>query len=297
MLVLFIVFTEPTTGLDSKAAQVVIRCIRRVALSGRSVICTIHQPSTYIFNNFDSLLLLQRGGQAVYFGELGRECQRLIDYLSSVPGSTPFPGGQNPATWMLELLSHEKKAVSFYENGIIKQTTDFHAYFKNSSEYQTAMVKITALCPKSVGIVDHKHHTLEALDHIKHAMQSSTAFQYSSSPLQQYKELMNRTFVMYWRTPTYNFLRFIINLVIALLFGSVYANQKYTTTGDCIARVGIIFLSALFSGVVAMNTVIPVMMANRAAFYREQQERMYQPLFYEIALNTVEASNRLFYFK
>jgi ABC-type multidrug transport system ATPase subunit len=62
---------EPTTGLDSRAAQVVIRNIKRVAASGRSIVCTIHQPSTIIFSAFDALLLLQRGGQTVFFGNLG----------------------------------------------------------------------------------------------------------------------------------------------------------------------------------------------------------------------------------
>jgi hypothetical protein len=240
---------------------------------------------------FDSLLLLQRGGQAVFFGELGRDCQKLIGYLSSVPGAKPFPGGRNPATWMLELLSSEKSVNSSKNEYFASKRTDFHGHYKSSSEYQTAIVKISSLFPENFPELDHYHHPSEALGHQKHAVHSSAVFQYSSSPFQQYRALMRRTFVMYWRTPTYNFLRFVINLVIALLFGSVYANQNYSTTGDCIARVGIIFLSALFSGVVAMNTVIPVMMSNRTAFYREQQERTYEPLFYEISLNAVEVRN------
>lgn len=76
---------EPTTGLDSRAAQVVIRNIRKIAASGRTVICTIHQPSTPIFFSFDSLLLLRKGGQTVYFGELGQESQNLIEFMEQAP--------------------------------------------------------------------------------------------------------------------------------------------------------------------------------------------------------------------
>ena len=76
---------EPTTGLDSRAAQIVMRSIRRVAASGRSIVCTIHQPSYPIFSGFDSLLLLRRGGQTVYFGKLGEQCKNLIDYFESAP--------------------------------------------------------------------------------------------------------------------------------------------------------------------------------------------------------------------
>ena len=51
---------EPTTGLDSRAAMVVVRVIKRLANSGRTVICTIHQPSLALFEQFDNLLLLGR---------------------------------------------------------------------------------------------------------------------------------------------------------------------------------------------------------------------------------------------
>lgn len=76
---------EPTTGLDSRAAQIIIRNIRSIAASGRTIVCTIHQPSTPIFFSFDRLLLLQRGGKIVYFGDLGENCNKLIDYLEEVP--------------------------------------------------------------------------------------------------------------------------------------------------------------------------------------------------------------------
>lgn len=59
-----------------------MRAIRKVAATGRAVICTIHQPSTYLFEMFDSLLLLKKGGQTVFFGELGAESSKLISYLS-----------------------------------------------------------------------------------------------------------------------------------------------------------------------------------------------------------------------
>lgn len=77
---------EPTTGLDSRSAQVIIRCIKRLLDGGRTVVCTIHQPSTHIFESFDSLLLLKRGGQTVFFGKLGHHCERLIRYFEEVPG-------------------------------------------------------------------------------------------------------------------------------------------------------------------------------------------------------------------
>ena len=82
---------EPTSGLDARAASIVMRGIRNVARSGRTVICTIHQPSAAIFSLFDDLLLMKRGGQVVFFGELGDESSRLIEYFESVPGTPSCP--------------------------------------------------------------------------------------------------------------------------------------------------------------------------------------------------------------
>lgn len=59
---------EPTSGLDSAAAFFVIQALRCIAHDGRTVISSIHQPSSEVFALFDDLFLLS-GGQAVYFGE------------------------------------------------------------------------------------------------------------------------------------------------------------------------------------------------------------------------------------
>ena len=95
---------EPTSGLDARAASIVMRSLRRIADSGIAVVATIHQPSVAIFNSFDSLLLLKRGGETVFFGELGDESYNLIEYLESYPACTPIKGGENPATWMLTAI-------------------------------------------------------------------------------------------------------------------------------------------------------------------------------------------------
>ena len=69
-------------GLDARAAAIVMRTVRNIVNTGRTIVCTIHQPSIDIFEAFDELLLLKRGGQLIFNGQLGRNSKHLIDYFS-----------------------------------------------------------------------------------------------------------------------------------------------------------------------------------------------------------------------
>lgn len=59
---------EPTTGLDSASAFFVVQALKNISRDGRTVISSIHQPSSEVFALFDDLFLLS-GGETVYFGE------------------------------------------------------------------------------------------------------------------------------------------------------------------------------------------------------------------------------------
>jgi len=103
---------EPTSGLDARAAAIVMRAVRNTVDTGRTVVCTIHQPSIDIFEAFDEvssltfqdnetntcfrfdlllpntninmalqLFLMKRGGQEIYVGPLGRHSCHLIKYF------------------------------------------------------------------------------------------------------------------------------------------------------------------------------------------------------------------------
>lgn len=126
---------EPTSGLDARSAKLIMTGVRKVADSGRTVICTIHQPSSDVFALFDSLLLLKRGGETVFFGNLGESCRNLIDYFEGIPGVSPLPAGYNPATWMLKCIG---AGVS---NGAV--TTDFVKVFNESSHKQLLDINIS----------------------------------------------------------------------------------------------------------------------------------------------------------
>ncbi|KAK5655072.1 hypothetical protein OQA88_5971 [Cercophora sp. LCS_1] len=94
---------EPTSGLDGQAAYNTVRFLRKLADSGQAVLVTIHQPSAQLFSQFDTLLLLARGGKMVYFGEIGDNAQTIKDYFAR--HGFPCPEEANPAEHMIDVVS------------------------------------------------------------------------------------------------------------------------------------------------------------------------------------------------
>ena len=88
---------EPTSGLDARAALLVMNALRRIANTGRTIVATIHQPSSTVFDMFDDLLLLKKGGEVVFHGELGDCSSNLIAYFENL-GASPMNKGENPAS-------------------------------------------------------------------------------------------------------------------------------------------------------------------------------------------------------
>eukprot|EP00171_Calliarthron_tuberculosum_P011897 IDg11897t1 len=89
---------ECTSGLDSSSAYTVIQLLRRLSRDGKTIVCTIHQPSSQMFLLFDKVLLLA-SGRVAYFGAPAAASA----YFSSI--GLPFPSvAYNPADYMLDLI-------------------------------------------------------------------------------------------------------------------------------------------------------------------------------------------------
>ncbi|KAG1660605.1 Protein white [Nymphon striatum] len=111
---------EPTSGLDSFMAESVIDSLINLARLGRTVICTIHQPSSQLFSKFDKLMLLSNGRVAffgsltdaeVFFSQCGLACPRLFNpadhYIYSL---AVVPGDEE----------RSKGAISIYDDDVSK---------------------------------------------------------------------------------------------------------------------------------------------------------------------------------
>lgn len=176
---------------------------------------------------------------------------------------------------MLEVAAGGAKQTT----GAVIQQTDFHVYYKSTPLCLANTETINSLCSFADDDAAVSIHSGSSNEHKS---------LYAAPNGTQMKLLIKRAVVAYWRTPSYNFTRVVLNVVVALLFASVFADQTYDSDITVISRSAVIFIGVLFCGILGMNTVIPVMMSNREAYYREQQEIMYNPLFYEIALGLVE---------
>ena len=100
---LLLFLDEPTSGLDSQSSWAIVAFLRKLADNGQAVLATIHQPSAILFQEFDRLLFLAKGGRTVYFGDIGHNSETLLNYFES-HGADKCGEDDNPAEYSKSIL-------------------------------------------------------------------------------------------------------------------------------------------------------------------------------------------------
>ncbi|KAL3670757.1 hypothetical protein V7S43_003945 [Phytophthora oleae] len=257
---------EPTSGLDARSAKLIMDGVRKVADSGRTIICTIHQPSSEVFYLFDSLLLLKRGGETVFYGNLGKKCRNLVDYFEGIPGVSPLPLGYNPATWMLE-------CIGAGVGNAAADSTDFVQCFRNSALNRALVANMA-----KEGITVPSPDLPEMIYSEKRAADSKT----------QMKFVVWRFIQMYWRTPSYTLTRMYLALFLAVVFGLIFVDVDYASYSGLNSGVGMVFVAALFQAMMTFQSVLPLACSERASFYRERAAQTYNALWYFVGSTLAE---------
>ncbi|KAL6842534.1 hypothetical protein ACP4OV_027378 [Aristida adscensionis] len=255
---------EPTSGLDARAAAIVMRTVRNTVNTGRTVVCTIHQPSIDIFEAFDELFLLKRGGEEIYAGPLGHHSSELIKYFEGIQGISKIKDGYNPATWMLEVTTVSQEQIL----GV-----DFSVIYKNSELYQRNKALIKELSQPAPGSSDLYFPS-----------------KYSQSSVTQSMACLWKQNLSYWRNPPYNTVRFFFTTIIALLLGTIFwdLGGKVTTSQDLLNAMGSMYSAVLFIGVMNCTSVQPVVAVERTVFYRERAAGMYSAFPYAFGQVVIE---------
>ncbi|GLE02596.1 hypothetical protein PINS_up011437 [Pythium insidiosum] len=278
---------EPTSGLDARSAKVIMDGVRKVARSGRTIVCTIHQPSSEVFSLFDNLLLLKRGGHTVYFGEMGPGASEMINYFEAFEGVPRLPAGYNPATWMLEVIGagvnvqQPGSNTNVFSEATSEEmvtpsafgTTDFTKAFESSRKNRELEAALA-----HGGMQDQTHGAAALNFEKKRAATNAT----------QASMLMMRFVNLYWRTASYNLTRFVVNIILALILGLAFVTAKYDTYQGINAGIGLIFVAIVFVGAVAFNSVMPISVEDRAAFYRERASQTYSAVWYWFGATLIE---------
>ncbi|XP_016479945.1 ABC transporter G family member 32 isoform X2 [Nicotiana tabacum] len=255
---------EPTSGLDARSAAIVMRTVRNIVDTGRTIVCTIHQPSIDIFESFDELLLMKRGGELIYAGSLGNRSCKLVQYFEAIQGVHKIKSGQNPAAWVLEVTSPAE------ENRL---GIDFADIYRKSTLYRQNEEMAESLSKPE-----------------EDSVELTFPSKYSQSFFGQFLACLWKQNLSYWRNPQYTAVRFFYTVIISLMFGSICwkFGSKRSTQQDILNAMGSMYAAVLFIGITNASSVQPVVYVERFVSYRERAAGMYSALPFAFAQVTIE---------
>ncbi|CAN1225388.1 ABC transporter G family member 32 [Linum perenne] len=255
---------EPTSGLDARAAAIVMRTVRNIVNTGRTIVCTIHQPSIDIFESFDELLFMKRGGEVIYAGPLGPKSCELINYFEGIEGVQKIRPDHNPAAWMLEVTSSAEET---------RLDVDFAEIYRKSRLHQYNRELVENLSKPTGEMKEINFPTM-----------------YSQSFFNQFLACLWKQNMSYWRNPQYTAVRFFYTIVISLMLGSICwkFGSKRETVQELFNAMGSMYAAVLFIGITNASAVQPVVSIERFVSYRERAAGMYSALPFAFAQVVIE---------
>jgi len=258
---------EPTSGLDSSTSFQVISLLQVLAHQGRTIVCTIHQPSAKLFELFDKVYVVSEG-KCIYQGNLNA----MLHFLEM--HNLECPKTHNPADFMIEVASGDYGEVDrMYQSVISGECEKLQQIYPRSLFDNTCKVNSSGN-----GLI----YAGKVLEKPKMPDKKSCDV-YVSTYFKQFRILLWRTFQSQVRNPSLTHARLISIVLVGTLLGLLYFQ-----IGDEADRVipdnaGLLFFSMLF---LLFSSVMPVLMAiplELPIFIREHQNCWYSLDMYYLA--------------
>lgn len=249
---LLLFLDEPTSGLDSQSAWAIVQLLKKLTAAGQSILCTIHQPSATLFEQFDRLLLLKKGGQTVYFGDVGHNSSTLLEYFER-SGARKCHKSENPAEYILEAIGAGATA---------NVQEDWHEIWKNSPEYEANEEKIEKMMKEMAAKEDDASNSEDA------------GQKYATGYFYQFKHVYLRSATIFWRD-----LNYLMSKLMLMLVGGLYVGFTFYNVGDSYTGLQNTLFATFISIVLsapAMNQIQARALASRELFeVRESKSNMF----------------------
>ncbi|KAK0921097.1 Multidrug resistance protein [Friedmanniomyces endolithicus] len=251
---LLLFLDEPTSGLDSQTSWAICDLMEKLKNSGQAILCTIHQPSAMLFQRFDRLLFLAKGGKTVYFGEVGANSKVLSSYFER-HGSHKCPRDANPAEWMLEVIGAAPGSHT---------EIDWHETWRGSKEYMEVHAELETMKTERP---QEASPTPDRVD--------KESYREFAAPFGvQMREVTYRVFQQYWRTPSYIYSKAALCLFSSLFIGFVFYKAPLTQQGLQNQMFSVFMLFTIFGQLT--QQIMPHFVTQRALYEaRERPSKAY----------------------
>ncbi|KAK8504457.1 hypothetical protein V6N12_030553 [Hibiscus sabdariffa] len=272
---------EPTSGLDSTTALRTIQTLQDIAEVGKTVITTIHQPSSRLFHKFDKLILLGKGS-SLYFGK----ASEAMVYFSSI-GCSPLIA-MNPAEFLLDLANGNITGISVPSELEDKVQMGNSEVETGNGKPPPAVVHEYLVEAYESRVAESEKRKLMAplpLDEELKSKVSSSKRQWGASWWQQYCILFCRG-IRERRHDYFSWLRITQVLSTAIILGLLWWQSDSKTARGRQDQAGLLFFIAVFWGFFPVFTAIFTFPQERAMLGKERAADMYRLSAYFLARTT-----------
>eukprot|EP00099_Drosophila_melanogaster_P015285 NP_524108.1 scarlet [Drosophila melanogaster] len=241
---------EPTTGLDSYSAQQLVATLYELAQKGTTILCTIHQPSSQLFDNFNNVMLLA-DGRVAFTGSP----QHALSFFAN--HGYYCPEAYNPADFLI---------------GVLATDPGYEQASQRSAQHLCDQFAVSSAAKQRDMLVNLEIH-----------MAQSGNFPFDTEVESFRGVAWYKRFHVVWlrasltllRDPTIQWLRFIQKIAMAFIIGACFAGTTEPSQLGVQAVQGALFIMISENTYHPMYSVLNLFPQGFPLFMRETRSGLY----------------------